>query len=253
MSDIPPVISCAVCGLSSCEGCKPREVEMAGTASDSLPWETKGPALGTLLETAISTTLRARPVFATLGGRAPRRALAFALAAELAALGSILIALVVTLLTLAPRFTIAVLSLPHVWALCSSLWLVTALLVVSLHVLWAELLERGIRRSGGTGNSRLALDFAGYSCGWDLLTSPLGIWLSVRHGARSGEPLTRALFSAVRAPGPAVQAYLVECRQLDAKTAARVHRGAIWRALLIVSLGAVLAAVVLVGVLVTRA
>lgn len=248
-SDIPPVISCAVCGLPSCDGCKRREVEATGKASDALPWETRGPALGTLLETAVSTTVCVGPVFARLGGRAPRRALAFALAAELAALGSILIALVVTLFTLAPRAAMAVLSLPHVWALGSSLWFVTALLVVSLHILWAELLERGIRRSGGTGNRKLALEFAGYSCGWDLLTSPLGIWLSVRHGARSGEPLTRALFSAVRAPGLAVQSYLVECRQLDAEAAARVHRGAIRRALLIVSLGAILAAGVLIGVL----
>jgi hypothetical protein len=241
-SDIPPVTSCAVCGLSSCEGCKPRELETAGKASDSLPWETRGPALRTLLETALSTTVRVDRVFGTLGGRAPGRALAFGFAAELAALGSILIAVALTLLVLAPRFTMAVLRLPHVWTLCVSLWLVAAVLVVSLHVLWAELLERGIRRSGGMGNRNLALDFAGYSCGWDLLTSPLGIWLSVRHGARSGKPRAGALFFAIRAPRLAVLSYLVECRQLDPETAERVHRASIRRAMLVVILGAVLAA-----------
>jgi len=234
-ADIPPVTSCAVCGLTSCDGCTPRQT--SASHSDSLlPWATEGPSLRALFDTALLTTTRTPTVFAKLRGSAPLRALTFALATELAALGSFVLVGALLLLLLAPRFATTLMRFSGAWALSAGLWVLTAFLVVALHLLWAALLERGITQRGGTREPRLALAFACYSCGWDLLTSPIGLRLSLQHAAATGAPRARAMLAAVRAPRPALRAYLEECRGLGEAAAAKVTRQAARDAVLFIML-----------------
>jgi hypothetical protein len=248
VSDVPPVTSCARCGLTTCEGCTPPETPAQARGTGRLPW-TERTSVRDLLETALRTSTEVRVVFAGLPDETPGRALSFALAVELLALGSFLGAAGVGLLLVAPRFVLGLSRQGGVLLWTSGLLLLSAVGVVALHLLWAELLERGLHRAGQVRNRRLAIAFAGYSCGWDLLTSPLGLWLSVRSGAGRGHSRMQALLSALRAPRPAMQAYLVERRGLDEAAANKVIRGAARDAFLLVGLTVLLVVGIILGLL----
>jgi len=250
VSDIPPVTSCARCGLSTCEGCAPPEPAAEARNSARLPWTQRPASLKSLLDTALSTSTEARLVFGRLEAQPPGRALCFALAVELLALGSIFAAVALGLLLTQPRFLLGVARHGGTWAWSSGLWLVASLGVVALHLLWAELLERGVRRAGQAKSQRLVVAFACYSCGWDLLTSPVGFWLSARSGTRRGQGRMQALLSALRAPRPAMRAYLEDCRGLDEAGATRAIRDAARDAFVLVGLVILLCVGAILGFLV---
>ena len=251
VSDIPPVTTCARCGLATCEGCAPAEPAIGTTGGGArLPWTERPASLKHLLDTALATSTDVQLVFGRLEAEPPGRALWFALTVELLALGSIFAAVGFGLLLAAPRFFLALARQGSTWAWSSGLWLVASLGVVALHLLWAELLERGVRRADHAPSHRLAVAFACYSCGWDLLTSPVGFWLSARSGALRGQGRTHALVSALRAPRPAMLAYLVDGRGLDEATAAQVIRGAARDAFVLVGLFTLLCVGAILGFLV---
>lgn len=249
VTEIPPVIYCARCGLPSCEGCAPPALLTLPRTAKLLSWAAEGPSLRRLLDGALQSSTDANVVFAELRGTAPARALAFALAVELLALGSILVTAVLALLAALPHFTAAFLRSGSTWFAFCLLWLLSSVLVVLLHVFWAALLERGVIRNGAPRAPGLALAFACYSCGWDLLTSPVGIWLSIRRAAASGEGRGAALLSALRAPRPAMMAYLEGCRGLERGAAVRVVRRAARDALLIVCFTGLLCIGIILGLL----
>lgn len=249
LTEIPPVAYCAHCGLASCEGCAPLATRTEMRRASVLPWASEGPSIAHFFDTARLSTTKAESVFARLRGVGPARALAFALWVELVALGSILLTVTLGLWLALPPFTAGLLRSGTTWLVASALWLLASVLVVALHVLWAELLERGIVRAGAQRDHRLALEFAGYSCGWDLLTSPVGIWLSIRSGVLQGEARTAALLAALRAPRPAMLAYLEGCRGLEPAAAQRVIARAAREALLVVGLLGLLAIGVFLGLL----
>jgi hypothetical protein len=249
VTEIPPVIYCARCGLPSCDGCAPPAELTVRRPVHHLRWAVDGPSFGRLFDGAVQSSTDAEAVFGRLRGAARARAVGFALAVELLALGSIALTSLLALLLVMPRSTAVMLRVPTTWIVSGTLWLLASVLVVLLHVSWARLLERGLVRAGARPAPELALEFACYSCGWDLLTSPLGIWLSWRHGSARGEGRATAVLAALRAPRPAMLAYLEGCRGLERAAAASVIRRAGKDALLIVGLAGLLAIGIILGFL----
>jgi hypothetical protein len=108
--------------------------------------------------------------------------------------------------------------------------------MVGLHALWGWSLEAATLSSPQRVVNRRAqgLRFGLYACGWDLLTSPIGLL----HGLVVRGPLGAwgPLVSAARAPRKALEGYLGGCRQLDATD----RRLAVRRSMLVVAASLVL-------------
>jgi hypothetical protein len=194
-----------------------------------VPWERPGGSvLSRLWATAKLGTLSPAPFFSALPPGGVAAPLAFACLAEvLAALG-----LCVTL------GLGALLVLPAVGPLLAAdtplrssvvravLWGVPALslVMVLLHTAHGLALDAGARQSGSRQPGR-GLRFGLYSCGWDLVTLPLGLLVlmftdgpvaALRHSARG-----------VTAPQSAALAYLAHVHHFEPAQAARASRRAV--------------------------
>jgi len=229
LSEVPATVVCATCGLPECSCDVDRPSAFSGVVA-IVPWERPG---GTLLSrlwaTAKLGTLSPSAFFSALPPGTLAAPLTFAVLAEaLAALGLCATFGSLTLL-LAPALGSELLSnLPLRSVLLRGLaWGVPglALAMVLLHACHGIALDAAARRAGSRQPGR-GLRFGLYSCGWDLVTLPLGLLLltftdgpvsALRH---SGRGLT--------APNSAALAYLGHVHHFERDVAARVSRRAAW-------------------------
>lgn len=203
--EIPPVTRCTTCLRFDCEGCR-RRVERR-----ALVWEkSRGPVFVRLWLTARQSLAAAKVSCLDAEPARPLAALRFALLAELVASLSIVVALLLLLWIVFPAG--AAFLLGHPTALGSTLLLGAGLaaFMVAVHVLWGLGLELALALAGSGFQLRRGLAFALYACGWDLLTSPLGVVLSV---AQAGLlPGVEQVRDAARIPRAALVRYIVVSR-----------------------------------------
>jgi hypothetical protein len=216
---VPPVAVCTSCGLSSCGGCE-REPRLA---QSGVPWEDSGRHwVVRLWETALVSGVEPERTFGALTAGDVARPFVFALLAETLALGSLLVT-AASVLWLADA-ELARALLYHPLGLGSSLGLLafSVLIMLSLHLLWGISLDIGGRLGQPDLDVRQGARFGLYACGWDLMTSPIGLFCSLLvAGPRRGLFIVRA---AVRAPRPAQRAYLEISQGLRAPARKRALR-----------------------------
>ena len=211
MSDVPPT----VISLET--------PESHFNASTTLPW-VQSMSLDSLWRSAKRVTLEAEAVAAAFGDRGFGRAMLFAFLAELLAIGSVALVLLVLIAAVLPKVAIRVALNPDVgWsvAMASSAGvLMLASLMVILHWIWACGVEVGAWHCGLPRRWQSGLCLASYSCGWDLVTSPYGVvalWFTA--GAHSVAP---GLAAALRAPRRCVVSYLKQARSFSPEEQRRV-------------------------------
>jgi hypothetical protein len=250
---VPPVAVCARCGLPSCAGCQ-REPPAVVTG---LPWEdSRRHWVVRLWETAVVSGVEPERTFGGLTAGGVARPLAFALLAETLALGSLLVSAAGVLWLTDADLARALLY--HRAGLGSSLGLLAAavLVMLVLHVLWGVSLDvggrlarpdtdlrRGARLERPDMDLRQGARFGLYACGWDLMTSPIGLFCSlVVAGPLRGLSLVVA---AARAPRPAQRAYLEHGQHLGLPA----RRRALRFAMAVVGVAVLLLVAALVGAL----
>ncbi|MFZ5895401.1 MAG: hypothetical protein ACOY0T_30375 [Myxococcota bacterium] len=208
-SEVPPAVSCVVCGRADCSGC---EAQPAPTGP-GIAWEGRGASMAQRLwSTALSSSLEPARTFGALPDGAVAPALGFALLAELIAIGSFAVLVVLLGLAVAPRLSLNVLTRPLGVGYVLAAVVAASVTMVALHALWGACLEWGARAKEPHG-LRQSVRFALYACGWDLLTSPAGLLQGLtQRGFPAG---FAALVGAVRAPRPALRAYQDERRRFE--------------------------------------
>ena len=211
-TDIPPTVSCAHCGLSTCDGgC------VGPASSDRAPkhgefehpgflWEieTRTGYWRRLTLTALDSVQPER--FAWLGPSAFPRMWHFAIIAEALAILSFALPVCALLAALFPRLAWAVIRSPELTGLAMAGVSAVIAAVVLLHVLWGLSLEWGLRLAGSKSNFHHGQRFALYACGWDLLSSPAGFVLVALY--RDRKMAHDALGAGLKAPRAALSSYL---------------------------------------------
>jgi hypothetical protein len=219
---VPPVSVCVRCGLAACGGCTPAPAP----DSSRLPWEDSPRHwIERLWQTALSSSTEPERVFGglTVGRISP--ALAFAVLAETLALGSLLLLGSAALWLVAPELVRQIMHHPGAIGACLGLLVGSVLLMLLLHALWGISLDVGAGFGHGPIDVRQGARFGLYACGWDLMTSPLGLVLSlVAAGPLCGFAPVGA---AARAARPAQRAYLEACRGYGADARRRAVRLAV--------------------------
>lgn len=208
---VPPVAFCARCGLPSCGGC----AQSPEPPAARVPWEdTPRPWLERLWQTALDTSTEPERVFAQLTSGRVFPALGFALLAETLALGSLVLVGSAGLWLGAPELGRKVLSNPGAIAVGTALLAGSVLVMLVLHVLWGVCLDVGAGFGRGPLDVRHGARFGLYACGWDLMTSPIGVFWSLLFAGplRGFAPVG----AAARAAWPAQRAYLEACRGFGA-------------------------------------
>jgi succinate dehydrogenase/fumarate reductase cytochrome b subunit len=151
----------------------------------------------------------------------------FAVSCELLAVGSFTIVWGACFYAAFPFVARQMLSSPAVLILIGSILTGLTCFVVFIHALWGVGLEWGIARGGGQADMNRGIRFGLYACGWDLLTSPAGVWFQWRRaGFRQGLSHLR---SATKAPRASLRAYLDDCRE----TNDRQKKSAMWTSILL--------------------
>lgn len=200
---VPPVAVCAACGQAACGGCRRERPAVVG----GLPWEDSGQHwVVRLWQTALVSGVEPERTFGALTPGDVARPFVFALLAETLALGSLLVS-AAALLWLADA-ELARALLYHPLGIGSSLGLLAAcvLIMLLLHVLWGVSLDIGGRFGQRDMDVRQGARFGLYACGWDLMTSPIGLLCSLLlAGPLRGFSIVGA---AARAARPAQRAYL---------------------------------------------
>jgi hypothetical protein len=228
LSEVPATVVCATCGLPECNCEIDRPSSFSGVMA-IVPWERPGgTVLSRLWATAKLGTLSPEAFFSALppGGLVPP--LAFGVLAEtLAALG-----LCATFgglgLLVVPSLGAELLRNPAIQGLVvrAMAWGVPSLAIamVLLHAAHGAALDAAARKEGSRQSGR-GLRFGFYSCGWDLVTLPLGLLLltltdgpvsALRHSARG-----------LTAPNSAAIAYLAHVHHFERDVAKRVSRRAV--------------------------
>jgi hypothetical protein len=198
-------------------------------ASSELPWE-RTISLGALWKTAFQVTVAAEHVGATFLGRGALRAALFAFLAELVAVGSMAVTLGVLLVALFPKQAFAALLdagfVADVLRISVGIVVGLATALVLLHWLWTLSTELGAWRHDLPRRVRTGLALSGYSCGWDLITSPFGIVaILITRGWRQIAPTLQA---AVRAPRRCAVAHLEQARGFSPEQRHAVFLFAAW-------------------------
>lgn len=204
---VPPVSVCVRCGSSTCSGCAPADA----SARVHLPWEDSRRHWAVRLwQTALWSGVEPERMFGELRAGRVGPALGFALLAETLALGSLAAIGVAVLWIGVPDLARQLLQHPLALLACLALFAASVLLMLLLHVLWGVSLDLGGSFGSGTLSVRHGARFGLYACGWDLMTSPIGLLCSllVRGPIRGFAPVR----AAARAARPAQRAYLEACR-----------------------------------------
>jgi hypothetical protein len=205
-TEVPPVVLCARCGRGDCPGCTPLPPPLADADSVfPIAWEAPGVAHWRLGRTALATVNRSGDFFGKLSDGDWVPALSFACQCEVLAIGSLLLPAPILLWPLVPRLAEWLLLAPAGLSVLLTIWLSTATLMVGMHVLWGLAIGWGSRGDDTARLSRRHLRFALYACGWDFVTSPLGL-LTGR--LLHAEPPRQLLALAMAAPSSASEAYL---------------------------------------------
>jgi hypothetical protein len=228
LSEVPAAVVCATCGLPECNCDVDRPSAFSGVMA-IVPWERPGTSLlSRLWATAKLGTLSPAPFFSALPPGGVAAPLAFACLAEvLAALGlcvTLGAGILVLLPALGPQLTGDTALRSTV--LRALVWGVPALSMgmVALHAAHGVALDAAARREGSRQTGR-GLRFGLYSCGWDLVTLPLGLLLlmltdgpvsALRHSARG-----------LTAPQSAALAYLSHVHRFEPAQATRASRRAV--------------------------
>lgn len=262
----PPIAVCVSCGLTSCAGCT-----VALRPASAVAWENPGQVWWRRLwRTALASSLEPQLFFGQLPRGNVSEALAFALCAEVLALGSLALLGAFGLWCIAPGLLHELLASS---AACRTLlltWVAFVLCMLVLHALWGACLDwgaqglrghpapRGLRghpaprglRGDPAPRGRSAKNgvrFGLYACGWDLLTSPIGMLAALAtRGLRLGWAPVGA---AARAPGLAQRAYLERCLGVDGAAQRRARRCAV----IVLSGGMLLVVLIFVAALISLA
>ena len=229
LDDVPAAVVCAHCGEADCLGdcLGSEETTHASKVVAIVPWERPvGGWLTRLWSTARLTTVNHAAFFGSLPAGDVGAAAMFALVAELLTVGTHL-AFVATLLAFFfPELVAAVRADPQILSAVIRGAAVTvpavAALMVCLHAVHGLALDWGARRRGG--RKRLGLRFGLYSCGWDLVTLPLGLMVLA---ATAGLGVAvRAAPLGITLPPRAARAYLRGVQGLDDAAATAAGRTA---------------------------
>jgi hypothetical protein len=194
--EIPPIARCLTCHLLDCDGC--RRIE----SRRQVAWQREGGGLSLLWATTKESVQAGKRSCLDVERPQVLDALSFAVFAELATSASVTLLLVLLLQALdvsAGRLDVVLL-----------LWLGLAGFLVLVHALWGLGLELAAWFFGLGFSPKRGLSFAFYACGWDLMTSPVGILTAMAtSGAGVGWAEVR---TAARVPRAAVMRYLSESR-----------------------------------------
>jgi hypothetical protein len=188
----------------------------------SLAWEDPDqPWWGRLWQTALACSLEPARFFGELPRGEVGAALAFAACAEVFALGSVGMLAALGLWLAAPELAQQVLASSEACATLALTWVAFVVCMLGVHVLWGVCLDLGAQRPrdrSWQGGVRFGL----YACGWDLLTSPVGVLASLltRGPLRAWAPIA----AAARAPLLAQKAYLALCLAADGAAQRRARR-----------------------------
>jgi hypothetical protein len=227
-AEVPATVVCASCGLPECNCDVDRPSAFSGVLA-IVPWERPGSSVPSRLwATAKLATLSPDTFFAVLPPGGAGAPLLFAAIAELlAALGLGATLGGVALAALPGSFAELVGSAPLRRVFVQALgWGVPCLAaaMVLLHAGHGAALDAAARRYGSRQTGR-GLRFGLYSCGWDLVTLPLGLLvLTLTDG-----PLAALRYSArgLTAPNSAAVAYLVHVHRFEREVALRASRRAV--------------------------
>lgn len=226
--EVPATVVCATCGLPDCSCEVDRPSAFSGVVA-IVPWERPG---GTLLSrlwaTAKLATLSPGPFFSALPPGGVVAPLMFAALAELLSALGLVVTLTALGLLVLPAFGTTLLGSPALLRLAGQIvaWGVPglALGMVLLHAGHGAALDAAARREGSLQLGR-GLRFGFYSCGWDLVTLPLGLLMlmftdglgtALRHSARG-----------LTAPNQAALAYLGHVHRFEREQALRASRRAV--------------------------
>jgi len=133
------------------------------------------------------------------------KALLFALLSESLALGGTGLLWLTLPWLLLPGLLLRLAREPWAWALSAAVHASLVLFLLVAHAAWGLALELGVRAAGDRADLSLGLRFGLYACGWDLITSPLGVLYLLRRASRRSTALA-PLRDALRAPVPALNA-----------------------------------------------
>jgi hypothetical protein len=214
----PPIAVCVSCGSTQCAGCLPQ----AALVQSSLAWEDARERWAVRLwRTALASSIEPQRFFAELPSGGIASALGFAVWAEVLALGSLALLGVLGLQLAAPELLQQLLASRTARAALALFWAAAVLSMLGLHAIWGASLELGAHRAGW----RHGLRFGMYACGWDLLTSPVGLLVTLfsRGPLRAWSPL----LAAARAPLPAQRAFLSRALAADAVAQIRARKLAV--------------------------
>ncbi len=228
LSEVPAAVVCATCGMPECSCETDRPSAFSGVVA-IVPWERPG---GTLLsrlwQTARLSTLSPGGFFSALPPGGVVAPLYFALLSELLAALGLCATFGGLALLLVPSLG-SELLVNHAlgaWLLRGVGFGVPGLAVamVLLHLGHGAALDAAAKREGSRATARGAR-FGLYSCGWDLVTLPLGLLVLT---------LTDGLLTALRhsargltAPNTAAMSYLAHVHQLEPAAALRASRRAV--------------------------
>lgn len=239
LMDVPAAVVCAVCGDAECPGCANQLENTHGSGVVAIvPWER--PGLGfveRLWSTARLATTSSNAFFSALPDGDFASALRFALTCELLAVLGLSLVLTPLAFVLAPDLVHAALGdaaadrdLLRVVACCIP---ALAFSMTLLHVLHGVGLARGARRQGARPRRGRGVRFGLYSCGWDLVTLPLGLLVVLFSEGPRAAWKTAPL--GINVPGKAARAFLRGVYRLDdARTRAAARYGAAWPAAAVV-------------------
>lgn len=228
LTEVPATVVCATCGLPECDCDVDRPSAFSGVMA-IVPWERPGGSLlGRLWATAKLCTLSPAGFFSALPPGGALAPLAFALLTEVLAALGLCLTLAGALLLVLPALGSEVAGNAALRSMIGRgvLWGVPALslLMVALHTAHGLALDAAARRFGSRQSGR-GLRFGLYSCGWDLVTLPLGLLVlmltdgpvsALRHSARG-----------LTAPNSAALAYLAHVHHFEQPQAVRVTRHAV--------------------------
>jgi hypothetical protein len=226
--EVPAAVVCATCGLPECSCEADRPSAFSGVLA-IVPWERPGgTVLSRLWATAKLCTLSPAPFFSALPPGGALGPLGFALLAEVLAAFGLCLTLGALALLILPALgpTIAENAALRSGAGRAVAWGVPglALLMVLVHSAHGLALDAAARREGSRQVGR-GLRFGLYSCGWDLVTLPLGLLLLTL----TDGPLTALKHSArgLTAPSSAALSYIAHVHRLEQTAASRASRRAV--------------------------
>jgi hypothetical protein len=228
LTEVPATVVCATCGLPECNCEVDRPSTFSGVVA-IVPWERPGATLlSRLWATAKLCTLSPGEFFSALPPGGVLAPLGFAMLSELLAALGLCVTLGAVALLVLPALGPQLLESAALRSLIGRgvAWGVPALmlLMLLLHAAHGLALDAAARRQGSRQLGR-GLRFGLYSCGWDLVTLPLGLLLLTL----TDGPLTALRHSArgLRAPNSAALAYLSHVHHFEHQVAARASRQAV--------------------------